>query len=142
MEPYRIRAHHGMCLAFFTGHGYDEGFTGHMGKIKKELEKNPKICLTMETDAICSACPHNRQSQYNRQNQYNRQSRCDSSEKVERYDKAVLTLCGLSAGTVMDYESFSTRVVKQVLQTGKRKEICGDCQWDSICSAQSFDQEQ
>ena len=27
---YRIRPHHGMCLYFFEGKGYSEGFIKHM----------------------------------------------------------------------------------------------------------------
>ena len=40
---YRIRAHHGMCLAFFKGNGYSSGFTKHMGNVKYALEENPMI---------------------------------------------------------------------------------------------------
>ena len=29
---YRIRPHHGMCLYFFEGKGYSEGFTKHMAE--------------------------------------------------------------------------------------------------------------
>ena len=52
MKIYRIRAHHGMCLAFFQGKGYSREFTEHMEKIKRELEKNPMVCLEDETDDI------------------------------------------------------------------------------------------
>ena len=30
---YRIRPHHGMCLYFFEGKGYSEGFTKHMAEV-------------------------------------------------------------------------------------------------------------
>ena len=32
---YRIRPHHGMCLYFFEGKGYSEGFTKHMAEVKE-----------------------------------------------------------------------------------------------------------
>ncbi|MGN0335780.1 MAG: DUF1284 domain-containing protein [Lachnospiraceae bacterium] len=54
---YRIRAHHGMCLAFFKGKGYSNEFTEHMGKIKERLTENPLVCITDQTDIICSCCP-------------------------------------------------------------------------------------
>lgn len=27
-----LRPHHGMCLAYFKGEGYSNGFTAHMGR--------------------------------------------------------------------------------------------------------------
>ena len=38
-DPYIIRAHHGMCVAFFQGKGYSSEFTYHMSKIIEQLEK-------------------------------------------------------------------------------------------------------
>ena len=57
---YRIRPHHGMCLYFFEGKGYSDGFTAHMAEVKNWLlgEKGPaSLQLVGETDEICSACP-------------------------------------------------------------------------------------
>ena len=34
---YRIRPHHGMCLYFFEGKGYSEGFTKHMAEVKEKI---------------------------------------------------------------------------------------------------------
>ena len=31
-EPLKLRAHHGMCLAFFEGKGYSSAFTENMEK--------------------------------------------------------------------------------------------------------------
>ena len=56
MSDYRIRAHHGMCLAFFEGKGYNSEFTAHMGEMKKLLEKNPVVELVTKTDDICAGC--------------------------------------------------------------------------------------
>ena len=79
----KLRAHHGMCLSFFRGKGYSEGFTAHMAKIKEELESDPAqlIEIVQTMDVICVACPHNKQGV------------CDTQEKVERYDAAVLRYC-------------------------------------------------
>ena len=40
---YKIRPHHGMCIAFFKGKGYSEKFTAHMKDIIKELENQSHI---------------------------------------------------------------------------------------------------
>ena len=78
---YRIRPHHGMCLYFFEGKGYSEGFTKHMAEVKEWLlGKNGPASLQLvgATDEICSACPHNKGGS------------CESAEKVDRYDAGVL----------------------------------------------------
>ncbi len=121
MERYKIRAHHGMCLAFFEGKGYSDDFTRHMGSVKKELENNPVICLVDETDEICKCCPNNKNEV------------CESEDKVLSYDEAVLRLCGLKAGTWIEWSIFSTMVAEHIINTGKRVDICGDCDWNTIC---------
>ncbi len=121
MKIYRIRAHHGMCLAFFQGKGYSREFTEHMEKIKRELEKNPMVCLEDETDDICVCCPHCVSTV------------CRSAEKVEAYDRKVLALCGLEAGAELEWKVFEELVKKKILDQGKRKAVCRDCQWDSLC---------
>lgn len=121
MKIYRIRAHHGMCLAFFQGNGYSEEFTEHMGKIKQELEKNPRVRLADGTDDICAHCPHCVSGA------------CRSAEKVAAYDRKVLALCGLEAGAELEWKVFEGLVKKKILDQGKRKAVCGDCQWDSLC---------
>ena len=53
-------SHHGMCLYFFEGKGYSEGFTKHMAEVKEWLlGKNGLASLQLvgATDEICSACP-------------------------------------------------------------------------------------
>ena len=118
---YKIRPHHGMCIAFFKGKGYSEEFTAHMRDIIKELENNPLVCLKVNTDELCSKCP------------YNTQGICESADKVAGYDEEVLKSCGLSDGTVLPYIDFKQAVYGNILLTGKREEICGDCQWSGIC---------
>ena len=83
---YRIRPHHGMCLYFFEGKGYSEGFTKHMAEVKEWLlGKNGPASLQLvgATDEICSACPHNKGGS------------CESAEKVDRYDAGVLKYLSL-----------------------------------------------
>lgn len=119
MRVYNIRAHHGMCLAFFQGKGYSGEFVENMAKMKGILEENPEIRLMDSHDDICAACP-NRLTE-------------NCTEKASRYDREVLRRCGLSVGQRLPYREFSRRVIKNILRPGKRAEICGDCQWSSLC---------
>ena len=119
---YKIRAHHGMCLAFYQGNGYSSGFTKHMTEVKETLERDdPVICLADHADEICSACP-------NLQNNV-----CKDAEKVVRYDHKVLQFCNLTPGQVLKYSEFASVVRQKILNPGRREEICGDCEWSSIC---------
>lgn len=122
MKEYRIRAHHGMCFAFFEGRGYSSEFTEHMGKMKELLAENPVVTVIAETDDICAACPNNEAGT------------CTQAEKVSGYDRAVLSLCGLKAGVRVHWQEFEKTVDERILTKDRQKEICGDCQWDPVCS--------
>ena len=118
----KLRAHHGMCLAFFEGKGYSAGFTAHMAQILEYLEQeNPIVTVVAEADCICGGCPNLTDG------------RCRKAALVERYDKAVLALCGMGEQSILPWREFSARVAEYILSHGKRSEICGGCQWSSIC---------
>lgn len=119
MSVYKIRAHHGMCLSFFQGKGYSGEFVENMSRMKAILEKNPEISLMDSPDDICAACP-NRLTE-------------NCAEKASRYDREVLRRCGLSVGERLPYREFSRKVIETILRPGVRAEICGDCQWSSLC---------
>lgn len=119
-----LRPHHGMCLAYFKGMGYSDGFSVHMQEMLEIFQKGAKIRLHADTDEICSACPNNEKGC------------CSSFSLVEKYDIAVLDLCGLENGQIMDFDAFTSKVQKEILSSGKRIEICGKCQWNSICENQ------
>ena len=122
MEQYKIRAHHGMCLAFFRGRGYSSAFTEHMAGMKQILKDDVSVCIVNETDDICGPCPNNRSGI------------CRSQEKVTDYDGQVLTVCGLQPGTVMEWQQFEELVRVRILDAGRRSGICGECQWNEICA--------
>lgn len=118
-----IRAHHGMCLAFFEGKGYSPEFTAHMGKISELLQGNPRVRLVAEGDVLCEKCPNLQDGL------------CNTPEQVEGYDRRVLALCGLPERKILPWAEFSRCVAAEILAKGKRAEICGDCPWTEICKA-------
>lgn len=118
---YKIRPHHGMCIAFFEGKGYSNEFTAHMSEMIHKLENNPTICISTQTDAICLKCPNNIQGV------------CETENKVAEYDRQVLKRCGLSDGMIIPYADFKKAVYEHILIPGRREEICGNCQWSEIC---------
>ena len=44
-----LRPHHGMCLAYFKGEGYSNGFTAHMAEMLKIFLEGKKIRLHVDT---------------------------------------------------------------------------------------------
>lgn len=118
----KLRAHHGMCLAFFEGKGYSAGFTAHMAQILEYLEQeNPTVTVVAEADSICAACPHLANGI------------CENAALVQGYDRQVLSLCGMEEHSSLPWREFAARVAEYILSQGRRSEICGGCQWSSIC---------
>ena len=103
-----LRPHHGMCLAYFKGEGYSNGFSAHMQEMLDIFQKGAKIQLHADTDEICSACPNNEKGC------------CSSFSLVEAYDNAVLELCGLENGQIMEFDDFTDVVQKKILASGKK----------------------
>ena len=118
MSMYSLRAHHGLCIQFFGGKGYDAAFTENMEHIVSMLEKDsPDIVLTAGGDIICAACP-NMDS-----------AKCASQEKVMRYDRKVLEICTLKEGQVISAKKFLASVRSEIIEAGRINEVCGDCEW-------------
>ena len=123
-QTYPIRPHHGMCLAFFIGNGYSNGFTAHMQEMLDLFQKEANVKIVIKTDEICSACPNNCEGV------------CEAADKVKRYDQAVLDQCDLKEEQKLTFAEFTEQVQKKIIESGKREEICGDCQWNRICQEQ------
>lgn len=123
MKPVLLRAHHGMCLAFFEGRGYSQGFTAHMQTVLDGMASNPTVKLATEGDIVCTACPNLRGGV------------CVTAEKVQGYDQRVLALCGLEAGASLPWSEFSRLVSEKILNPRLRETVCGGCEWNSICKA-------
>ena len=118
MEKKRIpvRPHHGMCLAYFIGKGYSEGFSAHMEKMLHILEQDVPIRLVVSLDEICSACP-NHQFLTDEENPGEKKEICEAQEKVFRYDHGVLEACGLTEGEELNFLEFAQKVQKKVIDT-------------------------
>lgn len=116
-----IRPHHGLCMQFFEGKGYDENFVAHMSQVIEEMKHNPVIRLVAGEDEICQCCPNNEEHC------------CNTPEKVDRYDRKVLSLCQLKEGTQLQAQEFLQLAREKILKTDSLSQVCGDCEWFTIC---------
>lgn len=114
-----LRPHHGLCLGFFEGYGYSDGFSQNMAAVLSGLRADTAIELSEGLDCICGNCP-------------NRDSGCPNAAK---YDRRVLEACGLTAGQKMTWAEFAGKLMECVTDPGKLEEICGDCRWIPICKS-------
>ena len=121
MKKITLRAHHGMCLQYFEGKGYSSEFTEHMGKVLDSLTDDTEIKVITDADVICSRCP----------NLLN--GKCSDYELVKHYDEEVLEKIKISPESVLTWNRFSSLIKSNILTTGKREDICGNCRWNSIC---------
>ena len=113
-----------MCMAYFIGRGYSDGFTAHMARLLEELTPETAVCLTVGADAVCGPCPNNSGGV------------CDKPELTAAWDREVLELCGLGEGYILSFGDFTRLVEDNIQELGLRPGICGSCQWDGICASQ------
>ncbi len=121
MSNIKLRPHHGLCIAFFEGKGYDDNFVENMKSVIISLSQNPNVTLITDEDVICVACPNNINGL------------CNCIDKVDRYDKMVLSLCSLPKDTVLPWETYKALVKEKIINAGMLGTVCGDCQWAYIC---------
>lgn len=121
----KIRFHHLLCINFHKGKGYDENFCDNMSQIIDKLNKEDKILLTFGKDDICAKCPKMKDEV------------CADEEKSCNYDNAVAQLLGISEGEY-SYFQLNQRVLTEIIEKGKREEICANCQWNSLCDKPTF----
>lgn len=122
-NPLPLRPHHGMCLAYFQGKGYSGPFTANLSEMKRMLEAGAAVRPTCGADCICGPCPNLQEGT------------CRTAEQVEHYDRMVLEYCGLREEQVLPYSAFASLVTEQILRSGHRSTICGDCQWNDLCQS-------
>ena len=93
-----------------------------MAEVLQAVQPKTPVRLAAGVDEICSACPHN----------------CGGvceSPTVDSHDRAVLQACGLQKDQQLPFGEFTSLVQEKIIAKGLREEICGDCQWSSICAA-------
>lgn len=128
-QEIKLRPHHGLCIQFFEGKGYDEAFTLNMTQIIAQLEtENNLINLTPDCDVLCAACPNNMGGV------------CTDNEKVASIDKRTLNTSGLDIFRKILWSEYKKLLKDEIIETGRLKEVCRNCCWSRICLVKGSEQ--
>lgn len=117
MCTFKLRPHHALCIQFFDGKGYSDEFTVHMRKIINSMTKEAMVKIIDGNDDICGKCPNLSEGI------------CVTQDKVCRYDRKVMEICGFHAGQVLTVKDFSETAKRDIIDKHRLKEVCGDCAW-------------
>ena len=119
----QIRGHHLLCMLGFRGLGYSDEFIKNMSRIVDYIKRNPEaqIELVDRCDAICGACPHQKDGL------------CIKSQGEDRrpgeFDQNVLSHLGFSPDTrttaAQAYRSVASRIDKDAIG----RLFCTRCEW-------------
>lgn len=122
MSEFLIRPHHMLCLQFFEGKGYSDEFVENMMHIKRKLEQeNPAVHIIEGTDDICANCPNNIEG------------KCKNEESVRGHDSRVYTEVAGQIGKKASWEEITNAIRKNIIEAGKIRQVCVQCQWSDIC---------
>lgn len=129
-RPLILRPHHALCLHYFVGRGYSGGFVENMFHMKRLLCEKPEqtVFLHCGADCICAACPNSRGGI------------CLTQEKVLRYDRECLKVCGIAEKREISWAELRRCTEERIIgKPGVRQKICCDCLWKSLCQQQDVE---
>lgn len=125
-----LRGHHLICLHFFNGDGYDEGFINNLGAILNCAEEGG-ITISSGADDICRCCPYLKESSC----QYTE----NSDEEIRDMDIEALALLSLSIGDKAKWDGIKN-TVPEIFQNWYLSR-CAKCDWIDACKKNPFFQE-
>ena len=118
----RLRPHHVLCAHFFVGKGYSEGFVEHMRQTLEALDRpGAAVTLIGACDELCAECPNNRNGV------------CETDGKVRAIDRRAAEAMELQFGDTLPWEALYALAGHRILEAGKLREVCGDCEWVGLC---------
>ena len=115
----RLRPHHLLCTQGYSGNGYSKEFVTHMNEVVAKLRDSQpiEIELVLNTDEICTACPHKLGEDL-----------CATNEKVKGYDKKIMNYFNLEENKTYVYQEVVKEINEQ-MTIEKMQDICMGCRW-------------
>lgn len=125
MAVLRLRPHHLVCIQFFEGRGYSEGFTENLYRIIDMIENDASLRIQVApgSDDVCKACSHNVDGT------------CAFERSVVGKDESVIRFLGLPDEVDKPAKELMTLVKESICELTDVQEICGECEWSSVCNS-------
>jgi uncharacterized protein len=125
MAVLRLRPHHIVCIQFFEGRGYNEVFTANLYHIIGMIENDAslRIHVAPGSDDVCKACPHDVDGT------------CAFERSVVGKDASVIRFLGLPDEVDEPVDELMALVKERIRDLKDVQEICGECEWSSICNS-------
>ncbi len=117
-----LRGHHLICLHFFRGEGYNEGFIKNLVLVLKSAEHSP-IRIAHDIDDVCVKCPHVRND------------RCGyadhSDPEIREMDKRAMDLLNVERGAEIAWTEIRERIPG--IFRAWHDSYCIACGWRVAC---------
>lgn len=118
-----FRPHHFLCAYNFQGKGYNPAFVDNFNQIMHQLRSHQGdhtlIEVVLETDDICSPCPHRRAR------------RCQKQTKIERIDHRHAQALNVQPGDQLTWGQAKQRM-QHSIDIPTFHHICAGCEWKKL----------
>jgi hypothetical protein len=117
--PARLRGHHLICLHFFDGEGYSEGFVDNLRTIIAMADRNG-VVLVEGADAVCGPCAHLMDGV------------CEDEPEIDRLDRLARSLLSAEPGARLVWAEVRDRLpdVLDAWYVG----ACEECSFLTVCT--------
>ncbi len=121
-----LRGHHLICLHFFHGEGYNQGFVKNLQEVLRKAEEEIKV--TDGADDICKTCP------------YLKDDRCEydegADEEVREMDEMALSLLQVKRDSIFKWDEIKKKIPE--IFSLWYANYCYDCDWNYACEKDEF----
>jgi uncharacterized protein len=117
--PAELRAHHLLCLHFFSGEGYSADFVANLHRVVAAAEDDG-VTIVEGADSVCARCPGLDGTV------------CESEAEIGRLDELALRLLSVEPGEVVVWAEVRDRLpdVLEAWYAG----ACDGCDWLAVCT--------
>lgn len=117
--PVALRAHHLVCLHFFSGEGYSPEYAANLRNVLAAAESGGVVVFE-EADAVCAPCPSLKGAT------------CELETEVHRLDLLAAGLLDVRPGDEVGWEDVRERLpdILDAWYAG----ACDGCSWLGVCT--------
>ncbi len=118
----KLRGHHLICLHFFKGEGYDEGFVNNLGAVLETTEVSP-VMIASGNDDVCGSCLHGK----NDECRYSEHS----DNEIREMDDRALKLLETTQGAEVVWREIREKI--PAIFRAWHESYCIACGWRRAC---------